>query len=518
MPKGKILIVEDEAIVAEDLSRKLERLDYEVSGMAGSGEEAVALARARRPDLVLMDIRLEGRMDGVEAAQIIHQESDIPVIYLTAHSDPTTLQRAKLTEPFGYILKPFEELELETHIQMALYKHQAERKLRESEEQFRALANSIPNLAWWANGDGSVTWYNQRWYEYTGTTPEQMEGWGWQSVHDPEMLPQVLERWKASIATGEPFEMEFPLRGADGAFRWFLTRVMPVRNAAGQVARWFGTNTDVSEAREAREVLTRGKRDLERLVEERTTALRELVADLEHFSYTITHDLRGPLRAMRSFGQIMLAGGCADCENTEHRDFLGRIVTGAGRMDQLITDALNYVKAARSELTLSPVDPGPLLRGILDTYPNLQPPKVEVRIEGELPLVMGNEAALTQCFGNLLGNAVKFAAPGVLPKVRVWAEEVRIEPPEASDPSLNSQLATLNSHVRVWVEDNGIGIPKEFQPRLFYMFQRASNTHEGNGIGLALVRKNMERMGGKAGVESEPGRGSRFWLRFQKAS
>ena len=104
----------------------------------------------------------------------------------------------------------------------------AEEGLRESEEQFRTLADSIPNLAWWANADGYITWYNRRWYEYTGTTPEQMEGWGWQSVHDPEVLPKVLERWKASIATGEPFEMEFPLRGADGMFRSFLTRVHTV--------------------------------------------------------------------------------------------------------------------------------------------------------------------------------------------------------------------------------------------------------------------------------------------------
>ncbi len=131
----------------------------------------------------------------------------------------------------------------------------AEEALRESEQQFRTLADSIPNLAWWANGNGYLTWYNQRWYEYTGTMPEQMEGWGWQSVHDPEVLPKVLERWKASIATGEPFDMEFPLRGADGIFRPFLTRVMPLKDASGKVLRWFGTNTDVTERKKAEEAL-----------------------------------------------------------------------------------------------------------------------------------------------------------------------------------------------------------------------------------------------------------------------
>ena len=131
----------------------------------------------------------------------------------------------------------------------------AQASMRESERQFRTLADSIPNLACWANGDGYITWYNQRWYNYTGTTPKEMEGWGWQSVHDPQTLPTVLERWKASIATGEPFDMTFPLHGADGVFRPFLTRVMPLKDAQGRVQQWFGMNTDVSEQKKAEETV-----------------------------------------------------------------------------------------------------------------------------------------------------------------------------------------------------------------------------------------------------------------------
>ena len=119
-------------------------------------------------------------------------------------------------------------------------------ELHENERQLRTLANSIPTLCWMAESDGHIFWYNKQWYDYTGTKPAEMEGWGWQSVHDPEVLPNVMERWSASLATGESFEMVFPLRGADGQFRPFLTRVQPFRDAEGNLVRWFGTNTDIS--------------------------------------------------------------------------------------------------------------------------------------------------------------------------------------------------------------------------------------------------------------------------------
>jgi PAS domain S-box-containing protein len=149
----------------------------------------------------------------------------------------------------------------------------AEEALRESEAQFRTLADTIPHLCWMANADGWIFWYNNRWYEYTGTTPEQMEGWGWQKVHDPETLPKVLEQWQSSIATGTPFNMVFPLLGADGVFRPFLTQVMPVRDQNGKIVRWFGTNTDITEQK-------RSEEELEKLVDERTAELVEKNAQL----------------------------------------------------------------------------------------------------------------------------------------------------------------------------------------------------------------------------------------------
>ncbi len=141
---------------------------------------------------------------------------------------------------------------------------------------FRSLADNLPRLCWIANGDGYIVWYNRLWHEYCGTTPEQMEGWGWQSVHDPVLLPVVLERWTSSIATGEPFEMTFPLRGTDGLFRPFLTRVQPVRDAAGTVARWFGVNTEISEQRAVEEALRLASARNEALAAEQAAILGQL--------------------------------------------------------------------------------------------------------------------------------------------------------------------------------------------------------------------------------------------------
>ncbi len=381
----------------------------------------------------------------------------------------------------------------------------AEAALRESEARFRFLAESIPHLVWSATPDGALDYFNQRSLDYAGESPSELQGWSWTSSVHPEDAERTIAAWKEAIAQGTEYRIEYRLRrGADGQYRWHLGHALPWRDAQGRIVRWFGTCTDMHEARLAHEQIQAMNTQLEQRVQERTAKLHELVGELEHFSYTITHDMRAPLRAMIGFGQLMLEEGCAACGQPVSKNFLRRITTAANRMDQLITDALNYSKVVRTELTLEPVEVGPLLRGMLDTYPNLQPPNAEIALEGEFPAVLGNAAALTQCFSNLLGNAVKFVAPGTVPQVRVWAEEVR-----------SAECGVRHGRVRIWFEDNGIGIPKESQPRIFEMFQQLDKKYEGTGIGLALVRKNAERMGGKVGVESEPGRGSRFWLELQ---
>ena len=155
--------------------------------------------------------------------------------------------------------------------------------LRESEERFRTMANTLPQLAWIARADGYIYWYNQRWYAYTGATPEEMEGWGWQRMHDPAVLPAVLAQWQSSIATGQPFDMDFPLRGADGRYRQFLTRVLPLQDAEGHVVQWFGTSTDITERKQAEEERERLLAEVERRTVELDTALHSIADGLMIF-------------------------------------------------------------------------------------------------------------------------------------------------------------------------------------------------------------------------------------------
>jgi PAS domain S-box-containing protein len=239
---------------------------------------------------------------------------------------------------------------------------------------------------------------------------------------------------------------------------------------------------------------------LEETVMERTAQLRETIGELEAFSYSISHDMRAPLRAMRGFAKILLEEHAAQLD-AEGIKYLENIDGAAGRMDALIQDVLIYTRVLRAEVRIEPVDLDALVRQVIGSYPQLQKANGEIQIEGVLPKVLGGEASLAQCISNLLTNAVKFVAPQTKPRVKIRAEAI------AAD-------------IRLWVEDNGVGIASKDQVRIFKMFERVgrATAYEGTGMGLTIVRKAVERMGGQMGVESKVGQGSKFWIQLKGAN
>lgn len=349
-------------------------------------------------------------------------------------------------------------------------KRQAEEQIRESEQKFTVLANAVPQLVWMADADGFIFWYNRNWYDYTGTTPAEMEGWGWQKVHDPEMIEMVTTRWKESIQTGERFEMEFPLRGDNGAFRWFLTRVNPLRDSENKIIRWFGTNTDIEEFRQAR------------MQAEQANQLKD------EFLATLSHELRTPLNAILGWSQMLQSR--SNIGENEREKALMTIERSARAQNQLIDDLLDVSRIITGKLRLDvrAVDLSEVIAAAVDAArPAAEAKNIRLQslLDPQAGPVSGDPDRMQQIVWNLLTNAVKFTPKNGRVQVR---------------------LERVNSHVEIVVSDTGKGIEAEFLPHVFDRFRQSDGSmtrrHGGLGLGLAIVRQLVELHGGSVSVES----------------
>ena len=361
----------------------------------------------------------------------------------------------------------------------------AAERIRESEERFRELANHIDQFAWSCDELGQGTWYNQRWYDYTGTTYEQMQGAGWARVLHPEHLPRVIAGLRHCAAAGKPWEDTFPLRGKDGRYRWFLSRAAPIRSEDGRIRRWLGTNTDVTELRELQDALEAADRRK------------------DEFLAMLAHELRNPVAPIASAAEVLSRLVTAD---SKARGCVEVIQRQSRHLSRLLDDLLDVARVTQRRVVLRRelVPLSSCVEQAIETAEPLMREKGQqltiVRERGPL-LVNVDRVRMAQSIGNLLINAAKYTDRGGNIKVTLFVE---------------------GSHSVVEVKDTGVGIPAELLPRVFDLFVQGSRPLDraegGLGIGLAMCRDLVEMHGGSVTAASPgPNEGATFTIRLPLA-
>ncbi len=512
MVDAKILIVEDEGIEALDIRNRLKILGYPDPDIACSGEEAIEKVEKACPDLVLMDIMLHGGIDGVTAAQRMHAQFDIPVVYLTAYADEDTLRRAKVTEPFGYMVKPFKERELHITIDMALYKHKMERKLRESEKWLATTLKSIGDAVVATDKNGLITFMNP--------VAEDLMGWKMEEVvntrltdvfnivnsHTRRPVPNPVDR---VIQTGSIVGLANHTRliTRSGSEMPIDDSAAPIKDDKGNIVGVVLVFRDVTERENALAEICKCRDELEVRVQERTAELAEaneglmeyagklerLNEELQEFAFVASHDLQEPLRKIQTFGH-MLAGKCEDKLDAAGKDYLARMTNAAGRMSNLLHSLLSYSRLATQPCPFEPVD---LMMAAQDAVSDLEflIKKAGGSVEiGKLPKIDADPMQIRQLFQNLVSNSIKYCKDSEKPVVKIHGH-------------------TSGNICEVFVEDNGIGFEEQYLDRIFKPFQRLhgrSDNHDGTGMGLAICRKIVERHGGNITAKSTLGRGTVF--------
>jgi len=260
MKKCSILVVDDESLIAANLVQTLSSLGYTVHKPVATGEEAIRAVKTQHPDLVLMDIKLIGEMDGIEAAEKIRAIADIPVVYLTAYTDDLRLAKARLTEPYGYIVKPAHSRELHATIEMAIYKHALDRKLKESEEKFRLIIENSHDIIYTLTADGVFSFVSPAWTTLLGHPVTQVTGQSFQKFVHPEDIPRCMAFLQSVIRTGQRQEgVEYRVQHTDGTWRWHTSSAVPIKDEAGTIVGGEGIARDITERKRTEEALREGE-------------------------------------------------------------------------------------------------------------------------------------------------------------------------------------------------------------------------------------------------------------------
>lgn len=486
MREARLVIAEDELIVAKDLQRSLERLGYEVLATVATGEDAVARAGALHPDLVLMDIVLRGDTDGIDAASAIRERFDIPVVYLTAHADEATLQRAKVTEPFGYVLKPFEERELHKAILMALHKHRLEQELRDSREWLNTTLRSIGDAVIATDPEGHVLLMNPIAESLTGWSEIEAQGRPLVDVfhilneHSRRPVENPVDRvLREGIIVG--LANHTLLVARDGAERPVDDSAAPIRDRNGKILGAVLVFRDVTD-----------RRRIECELQEHAQQLEEAHRRKDEFLAMLAHELRNPLAPI-STGLELLS------RESGEEEIVATMKSQVAHLVRLVGDLLDVSRITRGEIQLHKQRVE--LAVVIGRAVEMARPLIDqgghdlsVSLPDEPVQIEADQVRLTQALANLLNNAAKYSPPH---------SQIRLAAERDTDTAI------------IRVRDEGIGIAPEWLPRIFQLFAQADQSLErsqgGLGIGLTLVENLIKMHAGSITARSEGlGRGSEF--------
>ncbi|HHW91862.1 MAG TPA: response regulator, partial [Firmicutes bacterium] len=495
----KILIVEDEGVEALDIQHRLISLGYPTPDIAFSGEEAVQKAGEISPDLVLMDIMLPGEIDGITAAELIKACLDIPVIYLTAYADDNTLQRAKITEPNGYIIKPFRERELHITIDMALYKHQIEKKLKESEKWLATTLRSIGDAVITTDQNGLVTFMNPVAEVLTGW---QLEEGRYKKLTEVFNIINMYTRKPAENPVKKVLQEGFTvglanhtiLINRNGAEIPIDDSAAPIKDSRENIIGVVLVFRDVTERKEAEEALRRSEERYRELAEK----LRVADERKNEFLAVLSHELRNPLTSIRNSLFIL---DQAEPGGEQARRAKGILERQVGQLSRLVDDLLDITRITRNKIRLQRerIELNELVRQTIEDHRALfeaSGVQLETEFAPAALFLQADRVRLVQVVGNLLQNAAKFTGHGG--KTRV---------------SIESDTAKQRAIIRV--ADTGVGMAPEQVSRLFQPFMQAEITIDrsrgGLGLGLALSKGLVELHGGEISASSAGlGKGSEF--------
>lgn len=378
-------------------------------------------------------------------------------------------------------------------------------KLRESEERYRLLADMIPQQIWTMDPSGYHTYFSRRWYEFTGSTPEETRGDGWLAFVHPDDRQRTLDRWKQSLQTGQRYSIEYRIRKRTGEYCWFWGQAIPQRNETGAIVRWVGTLTDISERRqldEERERLFASERDARAQAERRREEVERITESRTRLMRGFTHDVKNPLGAADGYAQLLQDGILGELSDKQ-LDSIARIRRSIRTSLNLIQDLLELAKAEAGQLELQrvDVDAAELARDAAEDF-RAQATAAGLALEIRTPAglrVHTDPKRVRQILSNLLSNAVKYTQRGTI--IVEGASQ-----PDATQSGNDARIA-------IRITDTGPGIPEEKRETIFQEFTRLdANAQQGAGVGLAISRRIARLLGGDITLHSVEGRGSTFTL------